>query len=62
MNHMYISSTLDEKVVVADAIKKSKIYGPYEVHYHPEVTFCEAKFRHRIFADGHEHVASAGPQ
>jgi hypothetical protein len=60
MNHMWISPVLDEKVVVKDATDKSRKFGPYQVHYHPEREQCQAKFRHRIFAQGHE-VGGIGP-
>jgi hypothetical protein len=61
MNHMYISPVIDEKVVVKDAANKSRKFGPYQVHYHPEAEPCQAKDRHRIFAEGHERSNAGGP-
>jgi hypothetical protein len=60
MNHMWISPIIDEKVVVKDASFKSKTFGPYQVHYHPEAEQCDASTRHRLFAEGHE-VGGPGP-
>jgi hypothetical protein len=52
MNHMYITPTFDEKVVIKDALDKSNKFGPYIVHYHPSDEKCEG--RHRFFVDGEE--------
>lgn len=60
MNHMWISPALDEKVVLKDAENKSRVNGPYQVHWHPEAVQCEAKYRHAIFAEGARHDM-AGP-
>lgn len=55
MNHMWINpATIDEKVTVKQAAERSKQFGPYQVHYHAEAVPCEAKYRHRMFAEGHE--------
>ncbi len=62
MNEMYVSPTLDEKVVIRDAKEKSRRFGPYRVHYHPEAIQCEAKYRHRMFVDGNEHILNQSGQ
>jgi hypothetical protein len=65
VNHAYVSPALDEKVVIAQSRDKSKHHPkwnpdttPWTVHYHPEAVPCEAKYRHRIFNDGYEHVTN----
>jgi hypothetical protein len=67
MNHAYVSPTLDEKVVIAQARDKSKRHPKWnpdgdavQVHYHPAAEQCDSKTRHLIFQDGYEHVLNQG--
>jgi hypothetical protein len=67
MIHSYVSPTLDEKVVVKQAMEKSMYHvkwnpdsEPVQVHYHPEANHCEAKFVHRMFVNGHERNMGVG--
>jgi hypothetical protein len=50
---MYITPTVDEKVIIRDAENKSKTFGPYIVHYHGADEVC-GQFKHRTFIEGRE--------
>jgi hypothetical protein len=67
MQSYFITPGIDEQKTLDEARDKTagdwyeKPVEAIEIHYHSAKVACEAKYRHRIFKDGHEQsVAGEG--